>query len=133
MKKIYLLFVLFCVLTSVQAQDWLQNSSSLYYYSAKGEKVYMQPDYSSMAVYFKDTPSLKSVQSFKSKISLFKSTSGNLPDAQSMGSKGMVKLESSDGLMSIKTPEERKLFLSTYNLKTEEAYVVLPSFIISKR
>lgn len=131
MKKNYLVWAIFCAFTSsLMAQSWTENQSSLYYYSKDGEKVFMTPDYSSMAVYFKESPSVNTVNSFKSKISLFKSSNGTLPVAESVGNKGMIRLNSSDGLMSIKTKEERESFLSTYNLKSDAAYDVLPSFTV---
>ena len=39
------------IIFNINAQDWTKENSDLYYIDTNG-KVYMQPDYSSVAIYF---------------------------------------------------------------------------------
>ena len=67
MKKIFTLcklsFVLFLfigIVFNTYGQDWTKKKSDLYYIGSKG-KVYIEPDYSAMAVYFKKDILSKSI------------------------------------------------------------------------
>ena len=53
MRKIIFSIIFIMLLSNAHAQDWVKKSSSLYYFNGT-EKVYMSPDYSSYAVYFKE-------------------------------------------------------------------------------
>ncbi len=126
MKNKYLFVFFFSVFTYLNAQDWIQNPSSLYFYSDHG-KVPMEVDYSSAAVYFKNAPSLKTVELFKSKMNALQAKGSVAPTIEVLGNKGIMRVSDFSALPSLKSSADRQAFLKSY-IDTEEAYEILPSF-----
>lgn len=128
MRKVYLLGLVWAMALTSYAQDWTKEKSSLYYLSPAG-KVFIEPDYSAMAVYFKDQPTLKVINSFQAAVDQTASAnSGQAQEIELMDLKGMVRIKSSKGLRSIQTQRDRADFLKSYNLTNDGAYDVLPAF-----
>jgi subtilisin family serine protease len=125
----FTLFLLGFALSSY-GQDWTKQSSELYYIGSEG-KVFIQPDYNAMAVYFKnDVISEETKQNFLQKFSVKESNSG---DFDIMDLKGMIRIKSASSLKSINTLDDRQAFLSAYGLSKEDAYDVLPAFTIGDK
>lgn len=129
MKKIYLLILTLCIAYSMHAQDWVKDQSNLYYLSTNG-KVFIQPDYSAMAVYFKGKPNETVISNFQSKISQSSQRSASTIDngVEMMSLKGMMRIKSTKGLNSIESRADRSKFLDDYELTAQGAYEVLPAF-----
>lgn len=128
MKKIYLLF--FMVLSGflLSAQDWTTNASELYYIS-NGSKVFIEPDYSAMAVYFRERPAKNFGAQLEQKFQRAARGSEQIDHGiKTMDLKGMIQIKSVEGLPSIRTEQERASFLNNYDLKGQGAYKVLPAF-----
>ncbi len=121
----FIAFLLTVLFINASAQDWVTQSSKLYYFGSKG-KVQLEPDFNAMAVYFEDDEvSQEASQKFKAKLS-FKST--GVKDFEVMDRKGIIRIKSASSLQSIKTPKERADFLKSENLLSLGAYEVLPAF-----
>ncbi|MBL85353.1 MAG: hypothetical protein CMO82_01700 [Winogradskyella sp.] len=117
------------IIFNINAQDWTKENSDLYYIDTNG-KVYMQPDYSSVAIYFNnDIVPESTKQNFINKLSL----NGDSKEVSVMDKKGVIILKSTNNLNSIQTLEERKAFLNSYGLQNEGAYDVLPAFMIGDK
>lgn len=130
MKKVYLLTIILGMAFTSFSQDWTKNASQLYYFSSSG-KVYIEPDYSAMAVYFEGRPSKTALNAFKTnlvKSGVSSSSDLNNGGIEMMGLKGMMRIKSSDGLRSINSPINRQAFLDSYELSNSGAYDVLPAF-----
>lgn len=128
-----LLLIFFVTATSAFAQeanDWTKDKSNLYYIGANG-KVFLQPDYSSMAVYFKNAPSSKVKKGFESELTSSRSSEEIESNGiEIMDIKGMIRIKSSIGLKSINSLQNRAEFLKSYELNNSSAYDVLPAFKI---
>lgn len=128
MKKVYLLSMVLAIALTSYGQDWTKEKSNLYYLSPAG-KVYIEPDYSAMAVYFKEQPSANVASSIRATVD----QTGNAVGGQSQGVelmalKDMLRIKSSKGMRSIESQNDRAEFLRSYNLTNDGAYDVLPSF-----
>ena len=114
------------IVTHSFAQEWLKEKSGLYYIGSEG-KVYLAPDYSAHAVYFKDDVMSKKVGAeLKQQFSRDKSSSGIKVDVMDL--KGMIRIKSALPSKSPISVEERQKLLKSYNLYDDGAYEVLPAF-----
>ncbi len=128
MRKFYLLTTFLVIALCAVGQDWVNNKSNLYYYS-NGERVAMTPDYSSLAIYFKDVPAKGVVDQLKSTVNERFANSGNTPETHSMASKGVIRILNAESFRM--SPSTKKAdFLATYGLRSTGAYDVLPSFTV---
>ncbi|MCP4457638.1 MAG: S8 family serine peptidase [Cytophagales bacterium] len=133
MKRFCTLFFVMGLSVSSFGQDWAKDKTSLYYWGSQG-KVFIEPEYSSMAVYFKDTPSKDVSNRFKAGLSQMKVDAGiETNTMELMELKGMMRINSVSGLKSIGTTNQKNEFLETYGLLDEGAYDVLPSFMIGDK
>jgi subtilisin family serine protease len=129
MKRIFTLFktmFVFILLVSFvfnsYAQDWTKKTSNLYYIGSEG-KVFIEPDYSSYAVYFKDNEiSERSELRMKENLSREKSSSDL--EVYVMNRKGMILVKSA----STNLLKNREEVLKTHGLQDDGAYDVLPAF-----
>ena len=130
MKHLFTLMFVMGLVFSSYGQNWTKDKSSLYYWGQQG-KVFIEPDYSSLAVYFKDTPSKDVGTRFKAKLSQMMGAAGaETITTHMMELKGMMRIKSASGLMPIGTSDQQRDFLNAYGLADEGAYDVLPSFKI---
>jgi subtilisin family serine protease/chitodextrinase len=127
-----ILAALFFVIVSfnANAQDWTAEKSSLYYLGSNG-KVYMEPDYTAMAVYFKSTVSQKTGEMIEAKMNPTKGSSNY--EISTMDLKGMIRIKSSSTIASLSSMDKRHQFIENFNLETKGAYDVLPAFKIGDK
>lgn len=127
MKKVYLIVCLVLAF-AVNGQDWTSDASKLYYISSQG-KVFMETDYSAMAVYFKNRPEKTLGAALESTFQSSSRTAQQIDHGiLTMDLKEMIQIKSSEGLASIQTAQERQSFLRQYGLEEAGAYEVLPAF-----
>ncbi len=130
MRKVYLLSTILGLVFSAHSQDWTQDASKLYYLTSNG-KVFIQPDYSAMSVYFRDEPSSDVEDSFRSAVSRTgRSSTAERLEMETMNLKEMLRIKSVNGLRSIRSVSDRAGFLDAYNLTSRGAYDVLPAFTV---
>lgn len=121
MKKINLVLLGFALSVMSYAQVWQDDSPSLYYVS-EGEKVFLSPDYSSYAIYFKDTPSSSATISMK--------TLSASEDVKMLATKSLAIVKDLKKPATIKTADQKNSFLVSNELAAAGAYDVLPSFTV---
>lgn len=118
MKKIPVILFLAFLCHFVNGQSWLDEHQKLYYLTPEG-KVFIEPDYSSMAVYFDETPDNNARVALKS--------SAGSENIQSISNKAMVivkGVQTNARLVPNQTKADR---LKATNMN-ETAYDVLPAF-----
>lgn len=133
MKKICTLLLVLGVAFNLNAQKWTLDQTSLYYWTESG-KVFMQPDYTASAVYFKEQPTEKVTQLIRQDNR--QSANGTSPGELKMDlmpQKGMLIIHSMEGLYPIRSSQQSKAFISNYQLNNEGAYEVLPAFTIGDK
>ncbi|WP_430814663.1 S8 family serine peptidase [Carboxylicivirga sp. RSCT41] len=129
-KVIIVVIFLLGIVSNTYAQDWTQERSGLYYLGSEG-KVFIEPDYNSMAVYFKnDQLSKESIEQIKHKLML---EAGVSDEIEVMDRKGMIRVKSVTSLKSTATPQDRVELLNSYKLSDEGAYELLPAFKIGDK
>ncbi|PLX22359.1 MAG: hypothetical protein C0599_06550, partial [Salinivirgaceae bacterium] len=136
MRKLSILFravlsVLFFVIIAfnANAQDWTAQKSSLYYIGTEG-KVYMEPDYNAMAVYFESNVTAEAGSVLEENL---RSKNASNLEVHLMNLKGMIRVKTSSNLESIKTLEGRQQFLNNTQLRSNGAYDVLPAFTVADK
>ncbi|MEO1032962.1 MAG: S8 family serine peptidase [Bacteroidota bacterium] len=130
MKYLFQLIVLMGISLSINAQEWMTDSSKLYYLTKHG-KVFIEPDYSAAAIYFNEGLSEAKEHAIIERLKLMKT--GGQSDASNievMNLKGIVRLKSTSGLNPIRSSKNRKDFLDFYELANDGAYEVLPAFTV---
>ena len=131
MKPVLSVLTLVCLTSMSFGQDWTSQKSNLYYWSAEG-KVYMEPDHSSLAVYFNEQPSSEVESHFKTEVSKSR-IRGASPETFMMQSKGMMRVKSSQALGEMSSNENRTAFLQNYKLDADDAYDVQPAFMVGDK
>lgn len=128
MKQFYLTISLLILSTFLSAQDWVTNYSELYYISHEG-KVFIEPDYSAMSVYFKNTPEKALANKLEEKFAQANRSTEQIDHGvMTMDLKEMIQIKTTKGLSSIQSLEDRQAFLKEYELDQDGAYEVLPAF-----
>ncbi len=124
-KATFVISVLVSIAFNTYAQDWTKAKSDLYYIGSQG-KVYIEPDYSALAVYFKDdVVSKETTTKFKQNFMREKSSAD--AEIEAMDLKGMILVKSTS-TKSVDLLENREETLKSYGLQNEGAYDVLPAF-----
>jgi len=134
MKNLILLFLLSLIISfTIRAQDWVNDKSKLYYIS-EGGKVYMEPDYSSLAIYFKNVPSETTQEKLETSLSRVKLAEGAEPmTTELMPGKEMMRIFSTQSIDKVQTEADSKGFIKVFGLEQAGAYKVLPSFKIGEK
>lgn len=127
MKKIFTLILIGGIGFSAFSQDWTQETSKLFYWSKEG-KVFIEPDHTSVAIYFRDVPTKSVEQNFNQRLSQSRVARAQSIKTEIMGNKGMMRIEDAEGLVSLESAQSRQNFLTNFNLDDAGAYDLLPAF-----
>ncbi len=110
--------ILLTVFSSIIAQDdWTARTSDLYYHNGS-ERVYIQSSTKSAAIYFQSSNDMGRLISLRA----------SYPNARISYDKAMVIIEGVEE--NLANVQERRDFMSRYNLFTEGASQVLPGFFV---
>ncbi len=124
MKKLFTLMLLFGVVCSAHAQQWVQNSTNLHFYNADGP-TYMEPDYSSYAVYFKDkTPDVAQMR-------MGNINGTSLTDINVFSRLNMAEMNAKESFGALRTQADVDAFLKSSGLDAMGAYDVAPAFMVN--
>jgi subtilisin family serine protease len=115
---------------NTNAQDWTAKKSGLYYVGSQG-KVFLEPDYNAMAIYFESDVSMETGALIKDKLVLSESASDI--EVQTMDLKGIVRVKSSSAIETLSDLNSRTRMLTDLNVRQAGAYDVLPAFTVADK
>ena len=113
--------ILFTLASSLlYAQDWIQNSDELYYWSSDNQALKMAPDYSTINVYYRNTPSP----------AVLSRLSARYPETQMYNRHKMIEIKDEQGFGNLTSDAAVDNFLRGNNLNPGDGYEVAPTFLI---
>lgn len=132
MKLLLSLVTLLGMFYSSIGQDWTSKQSELYYWTTEG-KVFIEPDFGSLVVYYKDNPGQEVESKFKNNMAKARINGSDKMKTTLMSSKGMMSIQASSAFGEMSSKTKRQAFMEDYQMKEDDAYDVQPAFWVGDK